>query len=152
MTCDKNANMPVLHNQDRPTCQPFSRCLPKYTTLSCIYTTDITYEHMYMCSFLVWKNAWLNYREFDLQGDLVGVPHTWFLSALSFITLLKLVWREWDMVAMNEWKKKCVGLQKTWVSKRTVVAAFELGRHEWFALRRLITNSGSSAFTGGFII
>ncbi len=28
-------------------------------------------------------------------------------------------------------------------------AAFKLGRHEWFALRRLITNSGSSAFTGG---
>ncbi len=24
------------------------------------------------------------------------------------------------MVAMNEWKKKCVGLQWTWVSKRTV--------------------------------
>ncbi len=29
-------------------------------------------------------------------------------------------------------------------------AAFELGRHEWFALRRLITNSRSSAFTGSF--
>ncbi len=73
-----------------------------------------------MCSFLVWKNACLNYREFDLEGDLVGVPHTWNLSAQSFIRLLKLVWREYDIVAMNEWKKKCVGLQKTWVSKRTV--------------------------------
>ncbi len=30
-------------------------------------------------------------------------------------------------------------------------AAFELGRHEWFALRRLITNSRSSAFTGSFL-
>ncbi len=29
-------------------------------------------------------------------------------------------------------------------------AAFELGRHEWFALRRLIRNSRNSAFTGGF--
>ncbi len=57
---------------------------------------------------------------FDLEGDLVGVPHTWYLSAQSFITLLKLVWREKDIVAMNEWKKKCVGLQRTWVSKRTV--------------------------------
>ncbi len=26
------------------------------------------------------------------------------------------------MVAMNECKKKCVGLQRTWVSKRTVIA------------------------------
>ncbi len=73
-----------------------------------------------MCSFLVWKNACLNYREFDLEGDLVGVPHKWYLSAQSFIRLLKLVWREYDIVAMNEWKKKCVGLQWTWVSKRTV--------------------------------
>ncbi len=73
-----------------------------------------------MCSFLVWKNACLNYREFDLEDDLVGVPHTWYLSAQSFITLPKLVSREYDIVAMNEWKKKCVGLQWTWVSKRTV--------------------------------
>ncbi len=73
-----------------------------------------------MCSFLVWKNAYLNYREFDLEGDLVGVPHAWYLSTQSFITLLKLVWRVHDMVAMNERKKKCVGLQRTWVSKRTV--------------------------------
>ncbi len=27
---------------------------------------------------------------FDLKGDLVGVPHAWFLSAQSFITLLKV--------------------------------------------------------------
>ncbi len=74
-----------------------------------------------MCSFLVWKNACLNYREFDLEGDLDGVPHTWYLSAQSFITLLKFVWREYDTVAMNEWKKKWVGLQRTWVSERTVV-------------------------------
>ncbi len=31
------------------------------------------------------------------------------------------------MVAMNEWKKKCVGLQRTWVSKRTVYCT-ELNR------------------------
>ncbi len=55
-----------------------------------------------MCSFLVWKNACLNYREFDLEGDLVGVPHTWYLSAQSFIRLLKLVWREYDI----EWVEK----------------------------------------------
>ncbi len=77
-----------------------------------------------MCSFLVWKNACLNYREFDLEGDLVGVPHTWYLSAQSFITLLKLDGREYDIVAMNEWKKKWVGLQRIWVSKRTVKASW----------------------------
>ncbi len=33
----------------------------------------------------------------------------------------------------------------------TFGSAFKLGRHEWFALRRLITNSRSSAFTGGFL-
>ncbi len=44
-----------------------------------------------MCSFLVSKKACLNYREFDLEGDLVGVPHTWYLSAQSFIRLLKLL-------------------------------------------------------------
>ncbi len=73
-----------------------------------------------MCSFLVWKNACLNYREFDLEGDLVGVPHTWPISAQSFITLLKLIWGEYDIVAMNEWENKFVGLQWTWVSKRPV--------------------------------
>ncbi len=36
-----------------------------------------------------------------LQGDLVGVPHTCYLSDQSFITRLKLVGRELDMVAMN---------------------------------------------------
>ncbi len=78
-----------------------------------------------MCSFLVWKNACLNYREFGLEDDLVGVPNAWNLSAQSFIRLLQLVWREYDIVAMNEWKKKCVGLQRTWVSKRTV------GTYQW---------------------
>ncbi len=33
-----------------------------------------------MCSFLVWKNACLNYRDIDLETDLVGVPHAWYLS------------------------------------------------------------------------
>ncbi len=46
--------------------------------------------HVYVFLFSV-KNACLNYREFDLEGDLAGVPHTWYLSAQSFITLLKLV-------------------------------------------------------------
>ncbi len=66
------------------------------------------------------KNACLNYRQLDLEVDLVGVPHTWYLWAQSFITLLKLIWGEYDIVALNECKKKCVGLHRTWVSKRTV--------------------------------
>ncbi len=74
-----------------------------------------------MCSFLVWKK-----RVFELSWVSLWrwprgvVPHTWYLSAQSFIRLLKLVCRENDIVAMNEWKKNCVGLQRTWVSKRTV--------------------------------
>ncbi len=97
-----------------------------------------------MCSFLVWKNACLNYREFDLEGDLVGVPHTWYLSAQSFITLLKLVWREYDIVAMNEWKNKCVGLQWTWVSKRTVYC------NTWFGLFCFTVYRHPAKYTFGF--
>ncbi len=51
---------------------------------------------------------------------LKGTPYMVFISQ-SFIALLKLIWGEYDIVAMNEWKKKCIGLQRTWVSKRTVV-------------------------------
>ncbi len=46
--------------------------------------------HIYVFLFSVKKRC-LNYREFDLEGDLVGVPHTWYLSAQPFIRLLKLV-------------------------------------------------------------
>ncbi len=87
---------------------------------------------MYKCSFLVWKNARFNYREFDLEVDLVGVPHTWYLSGQYFITRLKLVWRELDMVAMNNWKKKCVGLQRTWASKRTVLVNLFTNHHKFW--------------------
>ncbi len=83
-----------------------------------IYIRQILYKNT--CIFV----PCLNYREFDFKGDLGAVPHTWYLSAQSFITLLKLVWGEYDIVAMNEWKKKCVGLQRTWVSKRTVYEDF----------------------------
>ncbi len=34
-----------------------------------------------MCSFLVWKNACLNYREFDLKGDIIKVtPYMEFIG------------------------------------------------------------------------
>ncbi len=55
-----------------------------------IYDRYYIRTHVYMFLFSV-KNACLNYREFDLECDLVGVPHTWYLSAQSFITLLKLI-------------------------------------------------------------
>ncbi len=57
-----------------------------------IYTADIskkTFAYAFLVS--VKKNACLNYREFDLEGDLDGAPHTWYLSAQSFITLRRLV-------------------------------------------------------------
>ncbi len=57
------------------------------------YIYDIYYirTHVYVFLFGVKKNACLNYREFNLEGDLAGVPQTWYLSAQSFIILLKLV-------------------------------------------------------------
>ncbi len=45
--------------------------------------------HVYVYLFNV-KKACLNYREFDLEGDLGGLPHIWYLLAQCFITLLKL--------------------------------------------------------------
>ncbi len=47
------------------------------------------------------KNACLKYCEFDLEDDLGGVPHTWYLSGQPTATLLKFVWRA-----------KCVGLHR----------------------------------------
>ncbi len=67
----------------------------------------------YICvPFKCEKNACFNYREFDLECDLEGVPHKWYLSGQSFITQLQLVWRELDTVAMNNCIKKCVNLQR----------------------------------------
>ncbi len=65
---------------------------PLQTRYDMTYIYDRYYiiTHVFMF-LLVLKNACLNYREFDLEGDLVGVPHTWYLSAQSFITLLKLI-------------------------------------------------------------
>ncbi len=62
----------------------------RYDT-KCIYDRYYMRTHVYVFLFSVKKNVCLNYREFDLEGDPVGVPHTWYLSAQSFITLLKIV-------------------------------------------------------------
>ncbi len=41
-----------------------------------------------MCSFLVWKNACLNYREFDLEGDLEGgTPYMVFIGPVFHNTI-----------------------------------------------------------------
>ncbi len=54
-----------------------------------------------MCSLLVWKNACLNSREFDLEGDLVGTPYIVFIGPVfhnTVKTCLKIVGyggREW---------------------------------------------------------
>ncbi len=42
-------------------------------------------------------NVCFNYREFDLVGE----PNRWYFSDQSLITLLRLVLRELDMVAMK---------------------------------------------------
>ncbi len=66
---------------------------PLQTRYNTTYIYDRYYirTHVYVFLFSVTKKTVLNYREFDLEGDLVGVPHTWYLSAQSFIKLLKRV-------------------------------------------------------------
>ncbi len=46
--------------------------------------------HVYTFRFCV-KKACLNYHKFDLEGDHIGVPHTWYLLARSFITIFTLL-------------------------------------------------------------
>ncbi len=57
------------------------------------------------------KDVRFKYRKYDLEDNIVGVSKTWYSSGQSFIKLLKLIERELDMAAMNNWKKKFVGLQ-----------------------------------------
>ncbi len=65
-----------------------------------MYDKYYAITHVYL--FLFWREKTrLNYREFHLESNLVGLPLTWYLSGQSFITLLKLVLRVLDMVAMN---------------------------------------------------
>ncbi len=56
-----------------------------------IYDRYYIRTHIYLFLFSLKKNVCLSNREFDLEGGLVGVPHAWYLSAQSFMTLLKLV-------------------------------------------------------------
>ncbi len=55
-----------------------------------IYDRYCIRTHVYVFLFRV-KSACLNYREFDLDGDLVVVPHTRHISAQSIKTCLKAV-------------------------------------------------------------
>ncbi len=55
-----------------------------------IYDRYYVRTHVRVFLFSVKKNACLNYREFDLEGDHVWVPNTWYLAAQSFITQLNL--------------------------------------------------------------
>ncbi len=55
-----------------------------------IYDKYYVRIHVYVFLLSV-KKTRFNYREFDLESDVVGVPHTWYLSTQSFIALLKLV-------------------------------------------------------------
>ncbi len=96
----KSAISPPIHSQIQ-----INFLYRNYQT-NFIYILKLYTVHMRFCrgnavihrSFLVWKNACLNYREFDHEGDLVGAPCTWNLSGQSFITGLKLVWRKLDLV------------------------------------------------------
>ncbi len=67
-----------------------SKSLQTSYDMTYIYDRYYIRTHVYVFLFSV-KNACLNSRAFDLEDDLVGEPHTWYLWAQSFITLLKLV-------------------------------------------------------------
>ncbi len=60
-----------------------------------------------------------NTRFFHTKKEHIDMC-SYIISVVYIYVVSYLVWREYDIVATNEWKKKCVGLQKTWVSKRTV--------------------------------
>ncbi len=67
------------------------------------YDTTYIYDRFSVITYaylLLWivKNTCYNYREFGLEDYLWRIPHTWHL-------LLKLVWRELDIMAMKNWKK-----------------------------------------------
>ncbi len=57
----------------------------------CVRDTTYIYDryyirtHVYVLLFSVKKNACLNYREFDLDVDLIGVPQTWYISIKTFL-------------------------------------------------------------------
>ncbi len=55
---------------------------PLQTRYDLTYIYD-RYIHVYVFLLSV-KNACLNYRDFDLDGDLVGAPHTWYISAQGY--------------------------------------------------------------------
>ncbi len=65
--------------------------------------------------------------------------------------------RNYSMKMAPRWRSPPKAQGKNWYTHfntksalNWIGEAFNLGRHVWFALRRLITNSRNSAFTGGF--
>ncbi len=65
---------------------------PIQTRYDTTYISDRYFfrTHIYVFLFSV-KKCVFELSQAYLEGDLVGVPHTWYISAQSFITLLKLV-------------------------------------------------------------
>ncbi len=59
---------------------------------------------MYICFFGLWKTRVKIIVILTITPR--AVPHTWQLSGLSFITMLKLVWRDLGMVAIKIIEKR----------------------------------------------
>ncbi len=116
-----------------------------------IYDRYYLRTHVYVFLFSVKKRVFELSRVWPWRWPR-GVPHTWYLWAQSLITLLKLVWREYAIVAMHEWKKKCVGLQRTWASKRTVRREEGINSTHWdilaFAKRTMLYVSFKKGYKG----
>ncbi len=83
-----------------------------------IYIYDRHYIRTHVYVFLF--SMCFNYREFDLKRDpLGGAPYVVFIGPIFHNTIEACLKRVGH--CGYEWvEKKCVGLQRTWVCKRTV--------------------------------
>ncbi len=68
-------------------CNMIKQSKPLQTRYDTTYMYDKYYKrtHVYVFLFSV-NNACLNFRELYLEGDPVGIPHTWYLSAQRLLT------------------------------------------------------------------
>ncbi len=71
-------------------------------------------NHVYPVGSIVWT-----FDGYPLYHKLLEYLMPWYLSGQSFMTRLKLAWKELVKGTMNIGKMKRVGLQMTWVRKRT---------------------------------
>ncbi len=105
---------------------------PRQTRYDMTYIYDRYYirTHVYMFLFSVKK------RVFELSRVW---PWRWSRGGTTYMVFIGPVFREYDIVAMSEWKKKCVGLHRTWVSRRTVFLVVWMNSHNFMRFCYIVT-------------